>query len=208
MKKCSYPTKNYKTTCFFPDICNTVMNFWRKNETGMTLIEVLMVMAIIGIIAGATGLHLAKYAPTYELRSNARTFYSEIQNAKISAIRSGRSWGIVCNQGTSICVIYSSDGADNDFTTPSDNTVYKTINLTTSKYGISIGHGSATSRTNGSALGADNVTYTDDTLIFNTRGVTNEGEIYIQNNRNESYAIGTNRFGNIFLRRWDGGGWN
>jgi prepilin-type N-terminal cleavage/methylation domain-containing protein len=184
------------------------MQFLSNNESGMTLVEVLVVMAIIGIVAGVTGLHLAKYAPTYELRSNARTFYSEMQNAKISAIRSGNSWGIVCNQGTSTCVIYSSDGADNDFTTPADNTVYKTINLTTSKYGIIIGHGSATTRTNGAALGADNVTYVDDALEFNNRGVTNEGEIYIQNNKNESYAIGTNRFGNIFLRRWDGGGWN
>jgi len=208
MKKCVYPKKNCKKTRISPEIYKKKKQFWRNNETGVTLVEVLIVMSIIGIIASVTGLHLAKYAPTYELRSNARTFYSEMQNAKISAIRSGRSWGIVCDQGTSTCVIYSSGGADNDFTITADNTVHKTINLTNSKFGIIIGHGPATSRVNGAALGTDNVTYTDNTLVFNTRGITNEGEIYIQNNRNESYAIGTNRFGNIFLRRWDGGGWN
>ena len=179
-----------------------------NKQTGMTLVEVLVVISIIGIMAGISGLHLAKYAPTYELRANARAFYSEMQHAKINAIRTGRSWGMVCDQGGATCVIYSSNGADDDFSTAADNTVYKTINLNNSKYGIIIGHGEATSRVNGGALGADSITYSDDVLIFNTQGVTNDGEVYIQNNKNESYAIGTNRFGNIFLRRWDGGGWN
>ncbi len=202
------PSQKTNQPCQRPERGGDNLSFGINNQTGMTLVEVLVVIAIIGIMAGVTGLHLAKYAPTYELRANARTFYSEMQHAKINAIRTGRSWGMVCDQGAATCFIYSSDGADDDFSTAADNTLYKTINLNNSKYGIIIGHGSATSRVNGAAIGADSVTYSDDVLIFNTQGVTNDGEIYIQNNKNESYAIGTNKFGNIFLRRWDGGGWN
>lgn len=55
-------------------------------------------------------------------------------------------------------------------------------------------------------MGADNVTYSDNTLIFEFNGVSNPGVIYLQNDRNEAYAVGTNMFGNIFLRRWDEAG--
>ncbi|SFL97895.1 prepilin-type N-terminal cleavage/methylation domain-containing protein [Desulfomicrobium norvegicum] len=184
------------------------MHFENNNQAGMTIVELLVVIAIIGIVAGVTGLNLFKYGPMYELRANARTFYSEMQNAKINAIRTGNPWGFVCNEAASICAIYSSSGPDNDFSTTGDNTLYKTINLSTSKYGIAIGHGTATTRVIGGAIGAEDVTYADDILTFNARGISNDGEIYIQNNRNESYAVGTNKFGNIFLRRWTGGGWN
>jgi prepilin-type N-terminal cleavage/methylation domain-containing protein len=176
---------------------------------GMTLVELLVVIAIIGIVAGVTGLQFLKYAPTYELRSNARSLYAEMQNAKTRAIRAGRSWGIVCNEGASQCTIYSSDGPDGNFTSTGDNILVKSIDLMTSKHGIRIGHGSATTAVDGGALGVNNVTYPADTLIFLFNGVTNSaGVIYLQNDRNEAYAVGTNMFGNIFLRRWDGGGWN
>lgn len=184
------------------------LHFDSNNQTGMTMVELLVVIAILGIIAGVTGLNLVKYGPTYELRANARTFYAEMQNAKVRTIRTGTPWGIVCDEAASTCAIYSSSGPDNDFTTAGDNTLYKTIDLTNSKHGIVIGHGAATTRVGGGAIGAENVTYAADTLAFNARGTSDEGEIYIQNNQNESYAIGTNRFGNIFLRRWNGGGWN
>jgi len=176
---------------------------------GMTLIELLVVIAIIGIVAGVTGLQFLKYAPTYELRSNARTLYAEMQNAKTRAIRAEREWGIVCNEGASECAIYSSAGPDGNFTNTGDNVLVRSIDMTTSTHGIRIGHGAATTAVGGGAIGADNVTYPANTLIFRVNGVTNSaGLIYIQNDRDEAYAVGTNMFGNIFLRRWDGGGWN
>lgn len=186
----------------------------RKNKlfscAGMTLVELLVVIAILGIVAGVTGLQFLKYAPTYELRSNARSLYAEMQNAKTRTIRAGREWGIVCNEDASQCAIYSSAGPDDDFTTTGDNVLFKSIDMTTSKHGIRIGHGSATTAVGGGgAIGADNVTYPANTLIFRVNGTTNSaGVIYIQNDRNESYAVGNNMFGNIFIRRWDGGGWN
>jgi prepilin-type N-terminal cleavage/methylation domain-containing protein len=178
------------------------------HQRGMTLVELLVVIAIIGITATVFGLQFLKYAPTYELRSNARTLFAEFQNAKIGAIRSGRNWGIVCNEGTSVCDVYSSDGADDDFRTLGDNVLFKSIDLKTSEYEIRIGHGSATSAVGGGAIGADNVTYAANILIFNNRGISNAGVVYIQNQKQEAYAIGTNIFGNIFLRRWDESGWN
>lgn len=180
-----------------------------NSNAGMTLVELLVVIAILGIAAGVTGLQFLKYAPTYELRSNARSLYAEMQNAKTRAIRAGREWGIVCNEGTSQCAIYSSAGPDGNFTNTGDNVLFKSIDMTTSEHGIRIGHGSATTAVGGGVIGADNVTYPGNTLIFRFNGTTNSaGVIYIQNDRNESYAVGNNMFGNIFIRRWDGGGWN
>lgn len=175
---------------------------------GFTLVEFLVVIAILATIGALTGIHLMKYGPTYELRSQARTLYSEMQNAKISAIRSREPWGFVFDEGTNSYTIYSSSG-DGDFSTTANNVIYKTFNLNQAKYTISFGHGSSTAKFGGGSFGAgDNITYPDETLAFGTIGNSTQGTLYLQNNRQDTYAIGTNMFGNIFLRRWTGTGWN
>jgi type IV fimbrial biogenesis protein FimT len=175
---------------------------------GFTIVEFLVVIAIIAIIGALTGMYLLKYGPMYELNSQARILYSEIQNAKISAIRSKEPWGFVFNEASNTYTIYSSSG-DGDFSTIGNNITYKTINLNTSRYAINFGHGAATAQVGGGGFGAgDNITYTNETLILGTIGNSTQGNVYIQNDRDDTYSVGTNMFGNISLRRWNGTGWN
>jgi|Deesub1362B_J571_1020462.scaffolds.fasta_scaffold25967_1 prepilin-type N-terminal cleavage/methylation domain-containing protein len=175
---------------------------------GFTIVEFLVVIAIIAIIGALTGMYLLKYGPMYELKSQARILYSEIQNAKISAIRSQEQWGFVFNEASNSYTIYSASG-DNDFSTTGNNILYKTINLNVSKYTINFGHGAATSQVGGGAFGAgDDITYTNEILVLGTIGNSTQGNVYLQNDRGDTYSVGTNMFGNISLRRWNGTGWN
>lgn len=179
-----------------------------EKNSGMTLVEVLVVIAIIAVLSIVSGTFLLKYGPVYELRSAARSVYAELQNAKISAIRSKRSWGVVFTEANSTMTIFSNSGADGNFTATADNTFFKSVNLGGFKYGVQIGHGNATTQVGGGGFGAgDDVTFAGDLLVFDPRGTSNPGFVYVQNERGESHAIVTQQFGNVMIRRWTGAGW-
>lgn len=59
----------------------------RRGETGFTLIEVMIVAAIMGIIAGIAIPGFMAWLPNYRLRSAAQDLLGNFQLAKITAIK-------------------------------------------------------------------------------------------------------------------------
>lgn len=62
---------------------------------GLSLIELLVVLAIIGILLGVTGLGLMGNLPDYRLKSAARELVSNLQKMRIEAVKD--------NQGKATC---------------------------------------------------------------------------------------------------------
>jgi prepilin-type N-terminal cleavage/methylation domain-containing protein len=84
----------------------------------VTLVELLVVVAILGILGGVTGLFLIKYLPEHHLRSAASTLSQDLRQAQVGAIRRLETWSVTMNTATQS---YSIEGPI--------GTVVKTVNL-------------------------------------------------------------------------------
>lgn len=75
------------------------------NEQGFSLIETLVVIAIMAIAAGMTVPNLLSYRPAYELNRAANDLYSNLQWARLVAIRESTNCGIVINPASTECEV-------------------------------------------------------------------------------------------------------
>ena len=83
----------------------------------------------------------------------------------------------------------------------------KQVFLNTNSGHISFGHGGATSGVGGAAFPGDGVSYAGNVLAFNPTGFGNAGYVYLENDNNRTYAIGTLSSGIIMLKKWNGAAW-
>ncbi|MGD9076356.1 MAG: prepilin-type N-terminal cleavage/methylation domain-containing protein, partial [Desulfobacteraceae bacterium] len=60
----------------------------RKKESGFSLIELLVIIVIIAILAAIAIPAFSAWLPNYRLRQAARDVYSNLQRAKVNAIKS------------------------------------------------------------------------------------------------------------------------
>jgi prepilin-type N-terminal cleavage/methylation domain-containing protein len=61
------------------------------DETGFTIIEVIVVIVIIGILAGFAIPSFSTWIPNYRFRSAGQNLYSNFQLAKITAVKRNRN---------------------------------------------------------------------------------------------------------------------
>jgi Tfp pilus assembly protein FimT len=161
-----------------------------KRTSGFTLVELVVVVAITIILLSITIPAFKTWLPNYQLKSAAMDIFTSLQRAKSEAIRANSPYAVVFNSGGGSYQI----GTDL---------------ITLSNYGSSIvyGHGDATNSVDGAAWD-DDITYAGNTLSFDSKGMSNSGYVYLQNNSNRTYAVGTFASGVVRIRRWDGSAWN
>lgn len=155
----------------------------RKNS-GFTLLELIVVIAIVGILTAIAVPGFFAYLPNYRLNSAARDLYSNLHLAKMAAIKANGTCTVTYNAGQNT---YTITGAMN-----------KTIDL--DEYGSGVRYQAPPGFP---AVGA---------TTFNARGqiVGVFGYTYLSNASNSAYyRVGTLLTGVIRLQRWDGGTtWN
>lgn len=181
--------------------------------SGFTLIEVMIALAIIGILSAIATPMILDWLPNMRVRAAARDLYSSMQKIRMEAVRSNHEWAIVFDPPNNSYQACSDPGADNNWTTLADNTVTDAIDLTTYGSGIAFGHGNITGNNSvtSEAFPGDDVSYTvpvANVLIMNAKGIGSNGYIYLENENQDDtvYAVGTLTSGSILLRRWMGGG--
>lgn len=95
-----------------------------KSENGFTLIEILITIAIIGIVGSIAIMNSQKFYSNYKVKEAARQIYSDMQAARIYSIKGGSRWAICFFPGTTFTSysVRNTPGADNTFCTSDDPT--------------------------------------------------------------------------------------
>ncbi len=179
-----------------------------RNNSGFTLIELIIVIAILGAMVAVAIPNFLGFQPKSRLKTAARDLYSELQLAKIRAIRSNSDWAIVFNVAAGDYRVCSSDGGDSLWTGTGNDIVTKTVVLSDYGSGVTYGIGTGFSGIDGSSIG-NGVNYPGDVVVLEPRGTTdNTGYVYLTNSNGTSYiGVGTLSSGVVRLRNWTGSTW-
>ena len=182
-------------------------------DDGFSLAELMIAIAIFGIITAIAVPGFLRWLPDYYLKSAARDLFSNMQLARVGAIKNSTDWAIVFDTANDRYLLCSDRGADGSWSGIGDNTIVKTVNLTgdLSSYktgDIDFGHGDATTTAtvSGGSFPDDGETF-NTFATFNARGMGNSGYVYMDNKNGKAYAVGKLSSGSIRCVRWVGSEW-
>ena len=151
-----------------------------RKKAGFTLAELIIVISVLGLLAAVGVPSYLRYLPKYRLRSAARDLYSNLQLAKMAAIKTNQK-----------CRVNYQVNPDR-YTVSLLN---KTVRLNDYGSGVKFD-------------GPNNKTFAAGTITFNSRGTSNAGYAYLTNSGNtDYYRVGPLTSGAIKLQRWSKGAW-
>jgi type IV fimbrial biogenesis protein FimT len=190
-----------------------------RSVAGFTLIELMIAVVILCILLGLAIPGFSRWVPNYRLRGAARDLYSNFQLAKMTAVKDRARCGVLFDVANARYRVVSA-GPNRTFESNSgavagDDVILKTVNFSEYGSGVGYGHGAATAGVGGAGFD-NNVTFDEDGILFDSRGLvfkpsntpaTLDGYVYLQNNRNNSYAVGVWISGLVVMRRWTGSAW-
>jgi prepilin-type N-terminal cleavage/methylation domain-containing protein len=158
-----------------------------NNKKAFTLVELMVVIAIIGIIGLIAAPNLVTGLPKYRIKRAARDITSKIRSARSEAIKTSSNITIKFNTTTNKYKI----GED----------WYPNGSLS-DHYGSGVSFGVGNSGASSECtLGENN----DGKITFNSRGILSDadhaGEIYLTNTEGTSYRIVINTAGSIHLQQ-------
>jgi len=149
-----------------------------QKRSGFTLIELTVVIALLAILTAVCVPNFFDWLPKYRLKRAARDLYSNLQLAKMSAIRANKD-----------CMVKYYKNPDR-YTV---DLLKKTIRLSDYKSGITF-------------HGPDNQTFAVAAITFNSRGSSNSGYAYLSNSgKTAYYRVGPLTSGAIKMQKWGGG---
>jgi type IV fimbrial biogenesis protein FimT len=150
----------------------------RRHFHGFTLIELLVTVVVIAIAASIAIPVFSVWLPNYRVQAAARDLFSNMQLAKLTAIRQ--------NQDCSIT--FSTD--------PDQYTISllnKTVTLADYKSGVKFDDPTHSK------------TFETNPLTFNNRGLSNSGYVYLSNESGSVYyRVSPLTSGAIRLQKWNG----
>ena len=159
-----------------------------KKANGFSIIDLMIALAIAGLISVASIPSLKKWSRNYNVQSAAMDLYSHIQIARLGSVKENKSWTINFNP----------DGLLGYQVRNNTGKIVKTVDFS-KKYSGEIQYTDPTATK----------TYDDYSITFNPNGLSEIGYTYISNKSKSSYyRVGMlYAIGSIKIEKWDGTQW-
>lgn len=155
-----------------------------RRQSGFTLMELLIVIAIIGILTGIAVPNFLGYLPKYRLKSAMDDLFTNLQLAKMTAVRNAAD----CT------VSFTSTG----YTIESEGQTIRSVSLEDYGSGVTFARPPGDA---GTAFPAS--------ISFNSRGLsTTSSYAYLTNEpQTAHFRVGALTSGVIRAQKWSGGTW-
>ncbi len=170
----------------------------RWNQSGYSILELMVAFAVFVILAGIAAPNLTTWLRTYRVKGAVRDLYSNMQRAKIGAIKDNRPWKIRFEVNGAYDVLRCFTTLCETGTVNTDYEIFKTVSFADAYKGrVEFKH-----PTTGPAI-------EDPLLVFNPTGLTDQGFVYLTDkDRILYYRVGTEAAsGAVVIEHWDGSTW-
>src|SRR4030042_2536158 len=112
-----------------------------KRDQGFTMLELLITIVILSVLLGLAIPGFSRWVPNYKPRGAARDIYSNLQLAKMTAVKDRARCGVLFDVTNSRYRVV--DSGPNRTFGDSDDVTLKTVNFSEYGSGIAYGHGAA-----------------------------------------------------------------
>lgn len=163
-----------------------------RNENGFSLVEMLITVGLIGILAGVATVTLIRELPNYRLKDATRALFSDIQAARVYAIRNGMP-----------CTLQQFPAGTDNYRLVQNGAVLKTVSLSAFS-GVSFGSLDST------APAPDSGTFASDSLTIQPSGLANTGRFYLKSSRTppDGRLVDVTSIGRPKIMIWNGTTYN
>jgi len=178
----------------------------RGRNSGFTLIELIIAIGMISILSAIAIPSAMKWLPNYRLKAAARDLYSNMQKAKVEAVKRNTDVLIIFTSGT-----YASAGGIGSYQVFVDDGGTD-INPGIADNQIRDGDEKILAQVNmPKNVSLYDVSFTGNIAGYNSRGLpcTSLGSVYFQNNQSRYYRVSLSTAGNVKITTSnDGATWN
>jgi len=170
-------------------------------EAGFSFLELMVVIALIGVLSAIAVPNLLRSLPEKRLKAAARNLYADMQRARLLAVKKNKKIPVRFVGEEERQYYYFDENNDGSFTTGEFRVYLK--GQGNIQYGC-LGTNKKWDYKKINESGLPDNPY----ITFSQEGTCNSASIYLHNGRDSCYAVTTTNYGYVNIRTFNGKKWD
>ena len=176
----------------------------RYGQTGFTLVEVMIVVAVLAVVAGIAIPNFIQMLPNYRLKDATRTLFSDMQKAKITAVKTNTNCTVTFNQaigGTTYTYVVYTDLNGNCEYDAGEAVIDQVLWPANQGFGLDSAQGGGDGLTFlDNDIGNPSISFQPNSIPTGNNGGTANGSAFLTNTNGWTRSVVVSVAGNISLQ--------